>query len=550
MPAAPNLPPSRIDSSLRTQMEMLNYAIECHIAGDYNAAQLLYNDFLDRFPNHPEGLKLKGKLCVDKGQAAEGETLLRRSLRQEPADPAALLYLAEALADQQRTAEAIECYETLLKNDPHDEGVHYPLGLLYLDEHRPDLAIIHLKQTLEYEPTHYDALNTLGIAYQQSGAITEAEGSFRDAILVAPERVQAHINLGNLLAERHQYHEAAISLNRALELQPEHPDALFNLAYLWQMEGNKPLALAGYRHLLKLIPEQIDAMNNLGLVLESLDQAEEAQAWYEKALALQPQDTQTLFNLGNLHQYYQQPDKALAYYRQVLTYDPDNASAQYLVNALAGVQQSGAPEKYIQDLFDGFAHEFEECLLDELDYRTPEILHKLLTRRFPHRRYQCAVDLGCGTGLMGAQIAPSCDELIGVDLSPRMLAQAAPKNIYKMLIKDNLVDFLQHTERRFDLIVCADVLVYCGDLTTMIGAMAQRLTHGGVLLFSTETLDGSGFKLCPNGRFKHARSYVVGLLEANGLSVEKIETQPIRQEKGLPVIGDGYLAMCTTAGSS
>ena len=43
------------------------------------------------------------------------------------------------------------------------------------------------------------------------------------------------------------------------------------------------------------------------------------------------------------------------------------------------------------------------------------------------------LDLGCGTGLGGAAFRPFVDRLVGVDLSPAMIAQAAAKGLYDRL---------------------------------------------------------------------------------------------------------------------
>lgn len=529
---------------------MLNYAIEFHIAGDFKEALLLYDDFLRRFPSHPEGLKLKGKLLADTGEAAEGETLLRHALKLEPDDLSTRLYLAEALSAQDKLDEAINAYEELLRRNPDDTDLHYPLALLYLEREEPHSVVSHIEKTLAVTPLHYDALNTLGIARQQLNLLEEAETHFRDAIILSPDRVEAHINLGNLLAERQQFREGVTALNRALEIEPDHTDALFNLAYLWQMAGERPLAIAGYRYLLNLVPDLVDAMNNLGLVLEASGEMEEALSWYEKAFQIDPNNTQTLFNLGNIHQYYQQQERALEFYRRALEGHPENVSAQFLVNAIEGVEESAAPKKYVQDLFDGFAHEFENCLLNELGYVTPALLYQQLTTHFPNQRYAQTLDLGCGTGLMGVELAPLSEKLTGVDLSPRMLDQARVKEIYHTLVHHNIIDFLEENKQPFDLIVCADVLVYLGDLEKAIALMAERLTEGGVLLFSTELLEEDGFKLFENARFKHGQRYITELLESSALEIIDIKIDTIRLEKGAPVVGGCYLATRSSANGS
>ena len=94
----------------------------------------------------------------------------------------------------------------------------------------------------------------------------------------------------------------------------------------------------------------------------------------------------------------------------------------------------------MRGLFDGFAPHFEAKLQGQLGYRTPEKLLELLRRhRPPEKRFAHAVDLGCGTGLMGPLLRPLTDRLDGVDLSPRMLEAARAKGVYDSLAVAEIV---------------------------------------------------------------------------------------------------------------
>ena len=72
------------------------------------------------------------------------------------------------------------------------------------------------------------------------------------------------------------------------------------------------------------------------------------------------------------------------------------------------------------------------------------------------------IDLG-GTGLFGMEINQFCEHLEGVDLSGKMLDEAR-KNIYKKLIKQDILGYLLNANLDFDYFVSTDVFVYVGDL--------------------------------------------------------------------------------------
>ncbi len=60
-----------------------------------------------------------------------------------------------------------------------------------------------------------------------------------------------------------------------------------------------------------------------------------------------------------------------------------------------------------------------------------------------------AIDLGCGTGLFGAEIRDRVAHLEGFDLSVNMLAKAEEKSLYDLLAKADLRSILM--DRVFSL---------------------------------------------------------------------------------------------------
>src|SRR3954470_5012660 len=70
---------------------------------------------------------------------------------------------------------------------------------------------------------------------------------------------------------------------------------------------------------------------------------------------------------------------------------------------------------YVRRLFDQHAPEFDQALIERLDYRGPELLLAAV-RAHSGQRLGSVLDLGCGTGLSGAAFRPHCDWLVGVDI--------------------------------------------------------------------------------------------------------------------------------------
>lgn len=150
-----------------------------------------------------------------------------------------------------------------------------------------------------------------------------------------------------------------------------------------------------------------------------------------------------------------------------------------------------------------------------------------------------ALDLGCGTGLTGAVLRPRCDWLGGIDISARMLDEAAAKGHYDTLEKADIAT-LALRPHAYDLIAAGDVFNYLGALDQAIGWCAGSLAPGGALVFTVE--EGTqGVQLRETRRFTHARSYVEALLVTAGFTKATFTPCTLRQDRGQDVAG---LAIC------
>jgi predicted TPR repeat methyltransferase len=97
------------------------------------------------------------------------------------------------------------------------------------------------------------------------------------------------------------------------------------------------------------------------------------------------------------------------------------------------------------------------------------------------------LDLGCGTGVCGLHLAGACDLLVGVDVSPAMLAKARERNLYHQLEQSDIEEYLRHAPAQcFDAVLAADVFVYLGDLAAIFRAVARVLKQDGVYALSIE----------------------------------------------------------------
>jgi predicted TPR repeat methyltransferase len=256
------------------------------------------------------------------------------------------------------------------------------------------------------------------------------------------------------------------------------------------------------------------------------------------ALELAPGWAMGWFRLGEFHESAGDMDAAAEAWRMARKLDPADRAGAALKLALAGKSDAGdaPPSAFVEALFDQYAEKFDHSLVATLGYRVPEFLAEAIAsvRAGPFR---LALDLGCGTGLMGERLRPFCDRLKGFDISAEMLRKARAKGVYDRLEKADLQAF-SYDGAKADLVTAADVFMYVGALEGVVKTVARLLAEEGLFAFSVEKLDAAdGFALQPSRRYAHSEGYVRRVLAEAGLAVVSLEEKTIRQDRNEPVRG-------------
>ncbi|MBS0590069.1 MAG: methyltransferase domain-containing protein [Proteobacteria bacterium] len=201
------------------------------------------------------------------------------------------------------------------------------------------------------------------------------------------------------------------------------------------------------------------------------------------------------------------------------------------------------PAARVADLFDELAERFEKHLVGRLQYRVPHRVADLVLARHPDRRLDL-LDIGCGTGLLGACLSRLDGDLVGVDLSARMLDQAMPLGIYSELRQGDALAELRVTPTgRYDCIAACDVFIYVGDLSELIPAAFRALRPGGTLIFSCEEAQAAEgeLQLRASGRYAHSRASIASLCRNACFADCRFEDIVLRLEADSPIAG--YIAV-------
>jgi len=226
-------------------------------------------------------------------------------------------------------------------------------------------------------------------------------------------------------------------------------------------------------------------------------------------------------------------------WREVLRLDDGDRFGASLKLAAFGLMPTpdAPPAGYVESLFDAYAPTFESALVERLEYRVPGLIAEAIQTVRPQAAFRHAVDLGCGTGLMGECLRGRVSRIDGIDLSHSMLQKAADKRIYDRLDQCDVAR-LDLRVAPVDLVVAADVFVYLGDLGPVFARVAEALEPGGLFAFSIERhANADEYAIGASLRFTHSRAYVARLLQEHRFAVLRIDEVDLRRDRGEPVAG-------------
>lgn len=268
-----------------------------------------------------------------------------------------------------------------------------------------------------------------------------------------------------------------------------------------------------------------------------------ARRCYQRVLDLLPDRSDAVWGVAECYASEDHVERAIIWYRRYLELVPDEPEALHMLAALGDRPPPGrASDGYIAAYFDRFAEDFERQLVEELDYRVPQLLYDAVAPCLGDGSEQLDIlDLGCGTGLSGRLFKRHANRLDGVDLSPAMLDRARRQGVYDDLVADEISAYLKGRQRQYDVLIAGDVLAYFGRLAGLFRGIAHAASDGALFAFSVEAVPGSGFRLTPSGRYAHSRRYITRLATVAALRAVSVTREQLRYEYGEPVMGDVWV---------
>ncbi|MDF1647066.1 MAG: tetratricopeptide repeat protein [Legionellaceae bacterium] len=345
-----------------------------------------------------------------------------------------------------------------------------------------------------------------------------AEDAFLNLLMLDETHADARTNLGVIALKRNKNQQAITYFSEALGFDETHENARNNLAATFIHHNRFENARTHYSILLKDHPNNLEYLYNIGVAEMALGHLDEARSHFKSVLKQDSTHGASLTNLASIASRLNQTPDAIHYLKRATAANPDDTSSAFMLDALTEkAPKREASHEYAKNLFDNYALHYEKHMTEALKYNVPnhiaECLHQIIpnspltTPEHPLHVHR-ALDAGCGTGLSGIVLREQSQHLTGIDLSPKMLAEAAQKSIYDELVETDFISYLKQKNRPFSLIVAADVLPYLGELNTLFQCLQTQLTPSGLFLFTIEVSQTTDWVLQKTARFAHHPHYI------------------------------------------
>ncbi len=374
---------------------------------------------------------------------------------------------------------------------------------------------------------------------RKTGNTAKCIEALERALDLAPTWVDAHVERIRAMSQHGELQLAVDASSEALTLCGDNLPLLEIAAAAADRAGNVSTQLDFLERALALAPTRIDILNALGVAAKIPGDLDRAEGYFQRARNLSPSSVIAIIGLSSIAVARGDTATAVRDLELAATLVPNDPMIEFNLAAARGETPPSMPAVMTASLFDNYAARYDRHMVGELKYAVPRRFAEAILERYPDRVVD-VLDLGSGTGLVGAYLGQIKGVLIGVELSSNMIAEAAKHGLYGRFHQVNLVDALASTpESQYDVITAADVLIYVGDLLTVIPDAYKVLRPGGVFMFSCELAqaDEPDLVLRSTQRYAHTEASVRAMCEAAGFTPVRIESCDLRHEGGVPLPG-------------
>jgi len=513
-------------------------------SGDLAQAEVLYREILSYNDKDTDANYMLGVILAEKADLDSAMNFLNKAIEANPQYPDSYFILAKIQQAKEEYQKAFDsCLNATSLDDEFDEAWSLLCNLSTWLKNN-DQAIISCKQSIKYFPESVPLISNLAGAFFNVQDYSKAIEQYEKVVLLDPSNASFKKFLCLSLFRNKEFSQVLSSAQKMLETDANNID-LYNFvseAYIELKEFDK--ADIASKKALKINPENVNAIINMGNVIQKQHKYNEAISWYEKARDIDSNNASIYHNLGISYFKLNNNERAAEEFSKAVELNPDLSVSKHMLAVANGTNEARADNEYVTDLFDEYAHRYDDHQKD-LKYRVPEHINDAVQRLYSESALSGEVsvlDLGCGTGLCAPYLNGISEVLVGVDLSPDMVKLADKLDLYSELVVGDMSECMEARQNIFDLAVAGDVFVYIGDLEQEFNSAQKTLKNNAFLVFTVQVNDqANNYELTDTGRYNHADSYIMNLANKHGFN-RRFSTNIIsRVDYGVPVNSRVYV---------
>jgi putative PEP-CTERM system TPR-repeat lipoprotein len=305
--------------------------------GDFAAAKATVDQLGRKFPDRPEGSRLKGMLHYRQGQYDDARVALEQSLRSEQ-HPLTYLFLGLSYYSLELLELALNQFQNALDISPEFERARVLVALTLLKQGRVDDAITQIQRVVRANPNNAYARNILGSAFLAAGQLDRGMAELEAATNLDPTLVEAHLQRGAVRLSQGELSAGEEDLIRALHMSPELLNSRLMLVTHYLRQKNYSAAIDTLNEGMTDTPQDALLNNYLAAAYFSQNRPQQAIVALQAAQAANPDYLTPYFNLASYYASQSDYDQALQQFNAVLSRDADNLRALLGSAAIYNVQ--------------------------------------------------------------------------------------------------------------------------------------------------------------------------------------------------------------------
>ncbi|HEX8130854.1 MAG TPA: tetratricopeptide repeat protein [Pyrinomonadaceae bacterium] len=306
-------------------------------------AQRLFEEVLQKDPNHIEGHILKGTVLYVSGKREEALAALTRAVELNPQRIESMMSLALFHRQVGEPSKAEEVYKRALSINDRSALAHLEYAKFFVSQNRLDVAEAEFRRAVEVEPQNRDARRTLASFYLVNKQLDRAEESFKALAELDRDSPEGRAVLADFYASVGRYDEASNLYQQIISASPDYARGRHRLAELMLQRGDQAGAEAQIKESLKKNAGDREALILSARLHLNRDEPKAAIEDLKQVLKNEPRDQAGLYFMAEATFRAGQMEQARIYAGDLEKFYPDYLPGKLMqvqINLAAGDAQS------------------------------------------------------------------------------------------------------------------------------------------------------------------------------------------------------------------